>query len=321
MLIMKIPFFTNLFRRSAGEGARVVACFRGDAALFVRVKQVKGKATVVSYEVSQLSGRTAPELAKCCSQFHIGGFKYSTLLGSSEYQMLTVEAPNVPKEELKAAIRWRVKDTLNYHVDDATIDVLQIPTGKPGAAHAQSLYVVAAHNELIRKRIALFEDAKLKLDIIDIPEMAQRNIAALFEDEGRGLVVLAFDENGGILTFSGGGELYLARRIEISLGQLQDADEKLRRQAFDRLELEVQRSLDYFDRQFNHIAVSRMLIAVPAQVGLVDVLQENLDVPVERLDLAQVMDMTAVPELASDEAQVDAFYALGAALRVERRAL
>jgi MSHA biogenesis protein MshI len=151
--------------------------------------------------------------------------------------------------------------------------------------------------------------------------MAQRNIAALFEDEGRGLALLAFDENGGMLTFTGSGELYLARRIEISLGQLQDADEGLRRQAFDRLELEVQRSLDYFDRQSNHITVKRMLVAVPRAVGLVDVLQENMDVDVERLDLSQVLDLTEAPELASDEAQADAFYALGAALRQERRAL
>lgn len=321
MLIMKIPFFSNLFKQSAGDEARVVACFRDNAALFVRVKRVGGKARVVTYAVCQLPERTATELAKCCSSLNISGLRYSTVLGSGEYQLLMVDAPNVPAEELKAAIRWRVKDTLSYQVDDAMIDVLQIPAGKQGAERAQSLYVVAAPNEVIKKRIALFEDAKLDLDVIDIREMAQRNIAALFENEGRGLALLAFDESGGILTFSGGGELYVARRIEISLGQLQDADDGLRQQVFDRLELEVQRSLDYFDRQFNHIAVSRLLVAVPRKVGLVEVLRGSLDVPVERLDLARVMDMTAVPELDSDEAQVDAFYVLGAALRVERRAL
>lgn len=299
----------------------MVACFRGNVALFVRVKWVGEKAKVVTYAVRQLSRLTAPELAQSSSALHINGFQFSTLLASSEYQLQAVEAPNVPPEELKAAIRWRIKDTLSYHVDDATIDVLQIPSGKQGTERAQSLYVVAASNEVIKKRIALFEEAKLNLDIIDIPEMAQRNIAALFEDEGRGLAVLAFDENGGILTFTGDGELYLARRIEISLGQLQDADENQRRQSFDRLDLEVQRSLDYFDRQFNQISVKRMLVAVPRSVGLVEVLQENLSVDVERLDLSQVLDLTEVPELASDEAQVDALYALGAALRQERRAL
>lgn len=318
---MHIPYISNLFRRASGEQARVVACFRGNVALFVRVKRIGDKAKVATYAVRQLPERSSPELARSCNALHLGGLQFSTLLGSDEYQLVVVEAPNVPAEELKAAIRWRIKDTLSYHVDDATIDVLQIPSGKQGAERAQSLYVVAASNEVIKKRIALFDDAKLNLDIIDIPEMAQRNIAALFEDAGRGLALLAFDESGGMLTFTGSGELYLARRIEISLGQLQDADESLRRQFFDRLELEVQRSLDYFDRQFNHLAISRMLVAVPRAVGLVEVLQENLDVDVERLDLSQVLDLTEAPELASDEAQVDALYALGAALRQERRAL
>ncbi|HEU0187969.1 MAG TPA: agglutinin biogenesis protein MshI [Gallionellaceae bacterium] len=299
----------------------MAACFRGNMAQFVRVKWVGRQARVVTYAARQMSGRSASELAKAAGTLRIGGHSFSTLLDGSDYQLMSVEAPNVPPEEMKSAVRWRIKDTLSYRVDDATVDVVKIPSDKPGGERAQSLYVVAASNDVIRKRIALFEDAKLDLDVIDIPEMAQRNIAALFEDEGRGLAVLAFDESGGILTFSGGGELFLARRIEISLGQLQDADENLRRQSFDRLELEVQRSLDYFDRQFNHLAVSRLLLAVPRQTALVGVLQENLDVDVERLDLTQVMDLTAIPELAnSDEAQVDAFHALGAAMRMEGRA-
>ena len=51
--------------------------------------------------------------------------------------------------------------------------------------------------------------------------------------------LLAFDETGGLLTITSDGELYLARRIDISCGQLQDANESLRQQYFDRLELEV----------------------------------------------------------------------------------
>jgi MSHA biogenesis protein MshI len=147
--------------------------------------------------------------------------------------------------------------------------------------------------------------------------MAQRNIAAQYENEGRGLALLAFDDTGGLLTFTGGGELYLARRIEISLGQLQDADENLRQQSYDRLELELQRSMDSFDRNFHHTAVNRLVVAAPVASGLIEKLRENMYVPVERVDLSQVLDLSEVPELLNEEAQLDAFYALGAALREE----
>jgi len=97
--------------------------------------------------------------------------------------------------------------------------------------------------------------------VIDIPETAQRNIAALFEMEGRGLAMLVFGDEGGLLTITCDGELFLARRLDITLGQLQDADENLRQQYLDRVELEVQRSLDYFDRQFHHIPVNRLILS------------------------------------------------------------
>lgn len=290
----------------------------------VRVAQIKfagNKPQLAVYATQQLASAVPAELARVCSALRIGGYQFTNLLAPNEYQLQAVDAPNVPPEELKAAIRWRVKDALSYHVDDATIDVLKIPANPQGGDRPQSLYVVSAANEVIKKRIDLFENANLDLNIIDIPEMAQRNVAALFEDEGRALALLAFDENGGLLTFSSGGELYMARRIEITSGQLLDANDSVRQQVLDRLELEVQRSLDYFDRQFNYVTVNRLLISAPRQSGLVEKLADNLSVPVARLDLTQVMDLTAVPELADADAQADALYVLGAALRQERRAL
>jgi MSHA biogenesis protein MshI len=147
--------------------------------------------------------------------------------------------------------------------------------------------------------------------------MAQRNIAALFEKEDRALALLAFDVNGCLLTFTSGGEVYMARRIEISPGQLQDADETMRQQFLDRLELELQRSIDHFDRQFKHLPVQRLLVSVPRNIGLVEILSNNLDLPVAQLDLSEVMDLGSMPDLSGDEAMVYALHTLGASLRQE----
>jgi MSHA biogenesis protein MshI len=317
---MKIPFLCKIFRKATGETGRVVACFRGNAVTFVRLVNEGDKPKVEKYAVMQMADRNSAALAKCAAELSLTGYQFSTLLLSHEYQLLSVDAPNVPDEELKSAIRWRVKDTLGYPADEAMLDVLKIPNSNVGIVQAKSLYVVAAKNSLIKQKISLFENAKLDINTIDIPEMAQRNVAALFEKEGRGLAFLAFDETGGLLTFTGGGELYLARRIEISIGQLQDADEHLRQQSYDRLELELQRSMDSFDRNFNHLAISHLVVAVHSDMGLIEKLRENLYVPVEGLNLSAVMDFRAASELISEEAQLDAFYALGAALRQESSA-
>ena len=244
---------------------------------------------------------TAVAVEKLCREAGVGDHHATTLLAPGEYQILLVDAPNVPADEMKTAVRWKIKDGLNYHIDDATVDMVRIPASKYASGRPQSLYAIAAANSIIQERIALFEQAKIGLDVIDIQEMAQRNIAKLFERDDRALVVLAFDDSGGMMTFTAGGELYLSRRIEISVGQLLDADENLRQQYRDRVETELHRSLDYFDRQYNQLPVDMVLVCVPDRTGLVEFLAGAMDTRVQKLDLSQVMDIIAVPELADSE--------------------
>jgi len=318
---MEMPKFLSLFQRGSRQ-AGWTAVTLSNKGVYVAQAAYVGPRPQISrctfYASNEVNSSTLERVRK---EAQLENVRFTTLLAPNEYQMMMVEAPNVPVDELKTAIRWKIKDSLNYHVDDATIDVLQIPIGKYGSERPQSLYAVAASNDTIRKRINLFDKAKIDLSVIDIPETAQRNIAALYETEGRGLALLSFDDEGGMLTITSDGELFLARRIEISVGQLSDADETLRQQYQDRVELEVQRSLDYFDRQFHHLSINRMLVSAPEELGLVALLGGTLGMPVEALDLAQGMDIVGVPELADSEFASYALHALGAALRLEKKAL
>ena len=54
---------------------------------------------------------------------------------------------------------------------------------------------------------------------------------------------------------------------------------------------------------------------------LVEFLDSELDVKVQKLDLSQVMDISAVPALADSEFAAHALTTLGAALRQESRVL
>jgi len=318
---MEFARLFSLFQRSSREAGWTSVTLGNKGVYVAQAKYVGMRPQVTRCTFQAAAEVTSAVLEKMRKELQLENARFTTLLASNEYQLMMVEAPNVPVDELKTAIRWKIKDSLNYHVDDATIDVLQIPSGKYGSERPQSLYAVAASNETIRKRINLFEKAKIDLSVIDIPETAQRNIAALYETEGRGLALLAFNDEGGLLTITSDGELFLARRIDISIGQLSDADEALRQQYQDRVELEVQRSLDYFDRQFHHISINRMLVSAPEEIGLAGLLGNNLGLPVEALDLAQGMDIIGVPELADSEFASHALHALGAALRLEKKAL
>ncbi len=262
-------------------------------------------------------------LEKLAKELHFDRHQCSHLLTSGEYQLLSVDAPNVPPDELKSAIRWTIKEMLDYHVDDATIDVLAVPLDKDGPARSNTLFAVAARNQLIAERQALFEGAKIALRVIDIPEMAQRNISALLEQEARAAALLSFNAEGGLVTITFGGELYFSRRIDMTAMQLQQADASQMTALHERITLELQRSLDHFDRQYHAMPLSKLFLAPMGLegAGLQEYLAANLYTPVETLHLESILDFSKVPELNDAESQQRYFMVLGAALRHEERAL
>lgn len=242
------------------------------------------------------------------------------LLPPTDYQMLLVEAPNVPALELKTAVRWRIKDLLDYHVQDATIDVLDIPVQAGAAGRAHSMYAVAARNDVIQACIQRFSAAHIPLSVIDIPETAQRNIAALLEPSERGLALLYVDRAQSLLTVTCRGELYLARRIDLGLDQL-GADAAPSGESLSRMLLELQRSFDHLDRQFPFAAPVKVVLApTPSETGVLEHLSGNLDMPVEELRLAEILQLD--PGVVLDRATAwRLFHVVGAALRHEAKAL
>lgn len=257
----------------------------------------------------------ADALARLRTARKLKGVRCTTVLGAGEYQFLQLEAPDVPDEERRSALRWRLKDLVDFPVERASIAVLDIP----GAAHAgrtAGVFVAAAPETAVAGCMKRFADAKLELEAIDLPELAQRNVAALFEDANRGLAFLVLDEQGGLLTLTHRGELFAFRRIDISAPQLAEADPDRQRQLLERVALELQRSLDTFDRQFSFISVARLLVASTAAVeALQPVLADNLYLPVQLMDLAEAADFPALPELRSQQRQAQCLTAIGVAMR------
>lgn len=211
-------------------------------------------------------------------------------------------------------MRWSIKDLIDYPADEASIDVLKIPAD---AEHrARNVFVVSARNQHVEALARRFDAARVTLDAVDIPELAQRNLCVLCESEHRAVALLAFHSGSCWLTITGEAELLVVRRIDISLDRLTSADADQRAIYLDRIALELQRSFDNFDRQFGFIALSRLLLAsVPPECGLKPTLQANLELPVEDFDLGAVMDLARVPSLSDASRQAEHLLVLGAALR------
>jgi len=311
----------RLFRKAQKTEAWLAMVLQRDgiAAASVRRPAVGKPALTVASFFPGAPGLDA--LEKAGKELHSANYRCTTVLGGGDYQFMSVEAPNVPRAELKTAMRWKLKDILDFPIDDATYDVLDIPVDPNAAVRPQqSIFAIAARNSVIQARQKLFTQSKIRLRTIDIPEMAQRNVSSMLEPDGRGIAMLSFNEDGGLLTVSWRGELYLSRRIDVTLAQLLDPDADRRNQSFDKITLELQRSLDNFERQFSFISVAKLVLAPSGAEGLQDYLASNLYTRVETLDLRQVLDLDAMPELADPARQQRFFVAIGAALREEEEA-
>ena len=257
------------------------------------------------------------QLARLAAQQHLRRARCTTLLAEPDYQLLLTEAPVVKPDELKAAIRWRIKDLISFHVNDATLDVFDVP-GAEKTERAREMYVVAVQNQAVQKRVDLMDAAGVNLQIIDIPEMAQRNVAALLPEDERGVALLSFHAHGGLITLTRGGELYLSRPLNIGLDMLQRTDNQTG--YFDQVVLEVQRSLDYFESHFREVPIRNVALApLPYAIpGFVEYLGANLNTQIIAVDLAGLMDCDT--ELPTG-LQAGCFATIGAALRHETKVL
>jgi MSHA biogenesis protein MshI len=277
-----------------------------------------GRPVLAAYTSGVVRSEPAETLGHLRRQQQLAGVRITTLLPPGDYQLLTVEAPEVPESERRTAVRWSIRDLIDYPVDSATVDAVPIPA--PRGGRARNVFVVAARNEQVLRCMRVFDEAKLPLSCIDVPEFAQRNVAALFEEQGRALALFVPGETGSLLTITSGGELLAVRAGEFTAGQFETAAGEAREALFERLVLELQRTLDNFDRQFGGLPVSRLLLAPFAGSDVLrDHLAGNIDATVAVLDLREAIDLQAVPQLSDPQAQARAIPVIGCALRAERQ--
>lgn len=218
-------------------------------------------------------------IAEYLSEHRLTDVPVSLVLQEGEYQLLLIEAPDVPVDELKDALLWRVKDLIQFNPEDAYLDYIELPDDAY-RGRGKMIYVVVAERALIDQRVDWLDALGVSAVAIDIPELALLNITESLCAEEMGTAVLFLEEDRSNLTMLSGSALYLARGLSYS--------------PFDLVEntvLDIQRSMDYFESQIGKPPCVRILI-LPLQVGETPLLMElrnNLSADVQSLDLADVV--------------------------------
>lgn len=301
------------FAKSRIEPGWLSVVMRGDRVDLIHVCREPGRQPRVLL-ANSVQAATSPEasLSALRKSMRLDRYRCTALLQHGSYQFIQTDAVSGAPDEAREVARWKLKDQVEFPVDAAAIDLLPIPSD----GRAPQVFAALSPESTIAPLVQAFQAAKVPLAAIDVPEMSQRNLAALFEEDGRGLATLIFDDDEGLLTFTQNGELLVVRHVEIPARQLIAADPERRDMLFERIALDVQRSLDNFDRVYSAVPLAKILVApIPGVDGFLAYLSANLTLPVVPLDVSGVLDLAAVPELLDPTRQFQCLRAIGAALR------
>jgi len=304
----------NFFKPGTERGWLSVAIREGRVDI-AHVRREPGRRPLVLLADSVEKGADdAATLTSLRRSMRLGRYRCTALLSHGKYQLIQTDAVDGVPDEAREVVRWKLKDQVEFPVDTAAVDLLPIPAD----GRAPQVFAALSPESTIAPLVQAFQAARVPLAAIDLPEISQRNLAALFEEDGRGLATLIFDDDEGLLTFTVKGELLVARHIDITARQLIAADDERRNALFERIALDVQRSLDNFDRTYSAIPLSSFLVApIPGVDGFISYLRANLTVAVVPLDVSGVLDLGAVPALLDPLRQFQCLRAIGAALRDE----
>lgn len=278
----------------------------------------QGKPRVTLAKVLQTNLLKDAELKQLVTQSSLKSLPCNVVLSAENYQILQVDKPNMPENEIKSSLKWKVKELIEYQVEHASVDGIDIPGDPESPNRLPLMFAICARNNHLAEVSNAVLDAGLNLKSIDVHAMVQRNIASLLEYEQRAIALVSILERGFLITFTAKGELYHTRFIELDKGFLRNLDDELFSNNFDRLVLELQRSLDSFDRQFPFLSINKLLVTPdPSSLRLVEGLKKSLYLPVDSFNLTDIVDFPEGQDFSGLELQSMLMPALGAALRIE----
>ncbi len=289
-------FFQDLFRKKKPSTGIAGISFlaQGMAVALVRFGE-NNQLRLVYCAFIDNEQQPLEKLPKLLAHYGLESCDCHLVLTADKYQHINIEKPAVAEEELIQAIRWKINDFLSFPAEKAVIDYFFAPK----EAHNEdepALEVIASPMDELEEQLEKCRQAGLELKVIDIQEMALRNLAFHLPQNDKGIAVLHLHKYSGKILIQKRGSIYLSRKIDIGHQQLdldapalEDSPASL---AQYKLALEIQRSLDYVENYYNMPAVTDIAIIPWADntQKLINTLNADYGIASFEVDIRSIMN-------------------------------
>lgn len=310
----------GVLKKSVAPKGRIGIAFAADQIALAVVRREGGMPVLDRCELLPFNSTGSPEAtAATFRAANLPRLPVSTVLRPDDYQLAMVEAPDVPPAELRAAMRWRLKDAIDFDVEEAVIDVFDVPAQNRGG-QGRMMYAVAARKAVVDRHANALATLPT-FDVVDVPELCLRNLASLLPAAANGVALLYLGETMATIVLVRGSTFYFARQMDLQ-ATLRIASGSLPSGRLDSASvvLELQRSLDYYERHFDQPPITRIAVAPSSRQAaqLATDLGGETGLEVTTLELDSIVK---TPLTLEDTMQASCMLAIGAALRDEHRSL
>ncbi|MBC7600118.1 MAG: hypothetical protein H7238_14010, partial [Polaromonas sp.] len=117
--------------KRGGANKHLVISWSGQTLAYVLAcgDGVKGH-TVLGSGVRRNCAHDLGQLVEDLKAFNLEGLEVKVLLRPGQYQLLEVKAPAVAPDELRAAVRFKIRDMLDFPIDEVTLDLMRAGDGQ-----------------------------------------------------------------------------------------------------------------------------------------------------------------------------------------------
>ncbi|MEO3678462.1 hypothetical protein ABGI61_05435 [Rheinheimera sp. FR7-31] len=234
----------------------------------------------LSYQQGQLVSELSRLLAGVGKQTPL-----QLILAPEFYQVVQLDKPALSDQEMLQALPWQIKDLVNIAPEDIIADYIDLPGSGNGAA---KINAVAASATSLQQLLTPIHEAGLKLGSI-MPEewLAGRLVATGAQAT---MLVIHQPEQEVLIQIVRNGELYFSRRTRgfsrlhlAGAGELADG-------TLDRLQLELQRSMDYVESQLKQPPVRDIFLLMPEAEMMCELFRQSGFSRVQPLPLPVIAD-------------------------------
>ena len=245
-------------------------------------------------------------LATLVDQWQIIGHACQLILLPGQYQLILMDALDLPEDEMAKALRWSLKGLSDYNLDDVAIDVFSLPS--QAESSQKKVYIALSPLSLLTSKRLFLESVCLEVTAMSIADMTLKNLWPLLHIESTAepapMIIISNGSGSDNTTYKlfilYNHLFYLIRELTatVQLDETAQSNEMMH---------EIERSIDYCTNELE-ITRPRQLLITPgfhAINPLLETIKDTLNLDVTLIDLNHYVNMK--PPL-NIEQQIHIFY-------------